>query len=57
MTDNTDDIKQRISEIVSSYERMLTEVLIKKGERFDSAPFTLAIQALNKILDNDKEKQ
>jgi hypothetical protein len=55
MTSNTEGIRQQISETIASYERMLTEVVIKKGERFDSAPFTLAIQALNKIIDKEQE--
>lgn len=54
MTKQEEIIKQ-ITNIVDSYERMLKEVLINKGERFDSAPYTLALQALNKMLEEEQK--
>lgn len=48
---NTKEIIATLNRTIESYERMLKEVLIGKGERFDSAPYTQAIQTLYKILD------
>lgn len=45
-------IEKEVLAIVNQYEAMLKEIVIKKGETFDSAPYTLAIQTLNKLVDS-----
>jgi hypothetical protein len=46
----SDDIRKQITDIVNSYEKMLITSM-DKGTTFDSAPFTLSLQGLLKILE------
>lgn len=46
------DAQKQIAEVVESYERML-KLSMEKGQTFDSAPYTLSLQALNKMLEKE----
>lgn len=46
-----DQVMKEITKIVDQYEAMLKEIVVKKGESFDCSPYTLALQALQKIID------
>ncbi len=48
------DAQQQITDIIKSYEKMLT-LFLEKGEHFDSAPYTYSIQALNKLIDKETD--
>ncbi len=53
---NPKDVISVINRTIDSYQKMLEEVVIKKGERFDSGPYTHAIQTLYKMLEiSDKQ--